>query len=249
MSVVKFFSPALAAVGMALLAGPAPAADIYGGYGGPPPSPPPYFLPPIWQGFYIGGNVGGAWASVGAADNVVFLGGSSGTVIANRSLSASGVLGGIQTGYNFQSANMVYGVEFDFGGMGNSATGSFQDTANPSRILRVTSSGGWYGDITGRIGYAYNNALFYFKGGYAFFTSDVQLSDSFDNFFQNSGTFSGFTVGTGVEVLINPSWSFKVEYMYYDFGDSSGSFDNSLSVNTVKVGFNYIFNYGFRPLY
>ncbi len=180
---------------------------------------------------------------------MVFLGGSAGTVIAGRTISASDAQGGIQTGYNFQSGNMVYGIEFDFGDMGNSASGLFQDPLNPSRVLRVTGSGGWYGDITGRIGYAYSNALFYFKGGYAFFSSDVQISDSFDNLYQNSGTFSGFTVGTGVEVLLNPSWSFKIEYMYYDFGDSSGSFDNSLSVNTVKVGFNYIFNYGFRPLY
>ena len=36
--------------------------------------------------------------------------------------------------------------------------------------------------------------------------------------FDNNTTLTGWTVGGGVEWLLNPNWSVKVEYLYYDFG-------------------------------
>jgi opacity protein-like surface antigen len=80
---------------------------------------------------------------------------------------------------------------------------------------------------------------------------------------------TGWTVGGGVEWLLNPSWSVKVEYLYYDFGlndnnwnatfcpvggGACGSFaswrvfDHDLTVNTVKLGVNYHLTSGYVPL-
>ncbi len=256
MSVAKFVSTGAAALGVLVMVGSAQAADLYGGYKDQPYYPPPPVFP-IWEGFYAGANFGGAWSQVDAASNVVFLGGSAGTIIGNRTLSSSDSFGGVQAGYNFQSGNGVFGVEFDLGGMGLGASGTFVDTSNPLRVLRVSGSSGWYGDLTGRAGYAVSNALFYAKGGFAFLTGDVQIADSFDNINQHSGTFTGWTIGGGIEYALNPSWTIKGEYMYFDFGNnnlsccsgsSSGQLDDSLSVNTVKLGFNYLMHSRYIPL-
>ena len=63
---------------------------------------------------------------------------------------------------------------------------------------------------------------------------------------------SDLTIGGGAEYMFAPNWSAKVEYQYYDFGDSRftapgalaqyGSFHND--EHTVKAGLNYRFNLG-----
>jgi opacity protein-like surface antigen len=87
--------------------------------------------------------------------------------------------------------------------------------------------------------------------------------------FDNNTTLTGWTVGGGVEWLLNPNWSVKVEYLFYDFGlndnnwnatfcpvggGACGSFaswrvfDHDLTVNTVKLGVNYHLTSGYVPL-
>jgi len=123
-----------------------------------------------------------------------------------------------------------------------------------SGSLAVSGSSGWYGDITARAGYTYGNALFYAKGGVAFFNGDVAVTDPYGGILQSSGNYTGWTIGAGIEYIINPRWSAKVEYMYFDFGNdncnsSLGHFDNSLTVNTIKVGFNFLLHSPVGPLY
>src|SRR5215813_4483822 len=69
----------------------------------PPPPPPPPFN---WTGFYIGGNIGGAWSSVEIHDNFDNSFSTSG---------ASGFMAGGQIGFNYQPVGspFVVGVEFD----------------------------------------------------------------------------------------------------------------------------------------
>ena len=75
-----------------------------------------------WTGFYVGGNVGGAWQQADSTYTGVqnlFATGLFDAAIAvgalprNTSQSASGVTGGLSAGYNFQSGTFVYGVEAD----------------------------------------------------------------------------------------------------------------------------------------
>jgi outer membrane immunogenic protein len=63
---------------------------------------------------------------------------------------------------------------------------------------------------------------------------------------------NGYTVGAGLEYMFAPCWSAKVEYQYYNFGNSTftapaalgrfGSFTTDDHV--VKAGLNYRFNWG-----
>ncbi|MBI4724638.1 MAG: hypothetical protein HY765_06570, partial [Rhodomicrobium sp.] len=163
MLVTKLVRTGAAALGIILATGLAQAADLYNGYGYK--DQPAYILTPAWAGFYAGAHLGGAWSTIDAAENIVFLGATPGLIIADRTLNGSGFFGGVQAGYNFQSGNFVYGAEFDFGGMGSGANGSFRGPEG--RVIRVDGSAGWYGDLTGRAGFSTGNALIYAKGGFA----------------------------------------------------------------------------------
>ena len=85
--------------------------------------------------------------------------------------------------------------------------------------------------------------------------------------FDNNNSLTGWTVGGGVEWLLNPNWSVKLEYLYYDFGLNDNNwnatfcndgrcntignwrlFDHDLTVNTVKLGVNYHLTSGYVPL-
>jgi len=140
-------------------------------------------------------------------------------------------------------------------------------------------NGGFAGDVTGRLGYAWGNWLLYAKGGFAWFNPDISArATAYDGTgapiasiggFSNNTTLTGWTVGGGVEWLLNPNWSVKVEYLFYDFGlndnnwnatvcpaggGACGSyagwrvFDHDLTVNTVKLGVNYHLTSGYVPL-
>ena len=137
--------------------------------------------------------------------------------------------------------------------MDNSGSHTFA-LAAPANPITVSSKGGWYGDITARGGFVYGDALFYAKGGFAFLTGDVNVADLTDGFSQSSGTLTGWTIGAGLEYMINPRWSVKVEYLYFDLSNnnccfsSTSSFDDRVTMQTVKVGFNFLMHSQVTPL-
>jgi len=165
-----------------------------------------------WAGPYLGGNLGYAW----------------GDVHNNSSTKPSGVAGGIEGGYNWQSGPLVYGLEADL-----QATGA-EDTFAPYKF-----SNPWFGTVRGRIGYAFNNVLFYGTAGLAFGELKGQwygLSESHTN--------AGWTVGLGAEFGLMPNWTAKVEYLYVDLGESNFSITgvpNSYQFGTLRLGVNYHF--------
>jgi opacity protein-like surface antigen len=251
MSVAKFVQCCAAALGVIAASHPAQAADLYGGY----KDQPVYVQPSPWQGFYAGLNAGGAWSSIEPAHNVVIFGG--GGTIPVGTIDNSGFFGGVQLGYNVQASNFVYGIEADFGGMDTGANQNFIDPATPGRVLHVKSSGGFYGDITGRGGVVLGSALLYAKGGFAFFAGDVRISDTFDGVAQNSGTFTGWTIGGGLEYLIGSNSTIKIEYQFFDFDNNNfsccvgfpGRIENAVTANTVKVGVNFLVHALRSPIY
>ncbi len=253
MSVAKCVRTSAAVLGVLLMAEAAHAADPYY-YGGYKDQPVPQALSaPFWQGFYAGGNIGGLWSSIDAASNIVFVMPGV-TVQANESVSVNGLLGGVQLGYNFSSGNFLYGIEGDIGWMDNSGRHTFLLPA-PAHSITVSSKAGWYGDITARGGFHYGDALFYAKGGFAFFSGGVNVADLADGINQNSGNLTGWTVGAGFEYMINPRWSAKIEYLYFDLANNSccfystlGQFDDKVTMNTVKVGFNFFLHSQVTPL-
>jgi outer membrane immunogenic protein len=213
----KFAIVTIGALALAVSA-PASAADLAAG---PYTKAPPPVVATIydWSGFYIGINGGGGsahrcWDLL--ADAFDDLPGAEGCHNAT-----GGTVGG-QLGYRWQSANWVFGVE----GQGNWADFSGDNSSLLFPNFRNRSTIDAFGLVTGQIGYAWNNVLFYVKGGGAV------VGNKYDIFFDPTGTLDGSaretrwggTVGTGLEVGFAPNWSVGVEYNHIFLGSRDVTF-------------------------
>ena len=97
----------------------------------------------------------------------------------------------MQFGYNFQSPGaFVYGIEVDLGGMSlngrsharsgtyyTDGDGAITEYGTPV-ALDGDSQGGFYGDVTGRLGWTWGPAMLYAKGGFAWLNADLRLKES-----------------------------------------------------------------------
>src|SRR3954453_13373423 len=102
-----------------LAMGSASAADLQG----PPsqPAPPPVYS---WTGLYWGVNVGYSWGEAKNEATLQIAPGVFGTASASRKVD--GVIGGFQSGYNYQFGNWVFGGETDFQASGQKGSEVFQ---------------------------------------------------------------------------------------------------------------------------
>jgi outer membrane immunogenic protein len=254
--------------GFAVMAAPAEAADM----GVPsrsyyPASPPP---PAIydWTGIYVGGNIGGGLLVDSVSQNGVSPGGFN--LTGNGNLRPAGVIGGAQVGANYEFVPWVVGVEAswtDSAISGNTLIGcsgpcQFGLGKTPVGQERFTSQAEWFAALTGRVGYAANDWLFYAKAGGAWmnarYTEDLLGSKA-----PNTGVTlttqvitdnrTGFTVGAGIEFGLVENLSGKIEYDFYDFGSRNYNFNAitpvsvSSNLHTIIVGLNYRFNWSGGP--
>jgi outer membrane immunogenic protein len=220
-----------------------------------PPAPAAY----NWTGFYVGGNVGYSWgrssndwnffaqnssflsascSGLGGGDNAFCAAGSD-------SNKLNGAIGGLQTGYNWQTGSFLAGVETDFQFSGQKvnqtfntrfSTGAANDLFNAFGALSAsyTEKLKWLGTARGRIGFTADRWLIYATCGLAYGEVSVSGSASATSLgvpvigcagpvcplasWSNNVTKAGWTVGTGVEGAINDNWSVKVEYLHVDLG-------------------------------
>ena len=225
----------LGAAAMVVVAIPALAADL--------PArkytkAPAYTAPEVvynWTGFYIGGNLGGAFAG-------------------NNSLTGNNgrFLGGVQGGFDYQFAqSRVLGAEAQYSWLSNNNNNG---VVFPGGVL-ITSKNDQLGSVTGRLGYTWGPALLYAKGGYAWKDGNnlnVSTLGVPVAFTTNGNHRDGYTVGAGLEYMFAPSWSAKAEYQYYNFGSTTFTAGPPVIVgtrfrddeHTVKAGINYRFNWG-----
>ncbi len=233
---------ATAIVALLGVASAANAADIYTpGY-----KDGPVVAYSTWTGYYIGGHIGGAWSTADFSD--------INHVISPNDISfnadATGLVGGGQIGYAYQLGNLVIGPEVDIGGMDLSHS-TTEVGGGLGAVSRVTS--GYYFDITGRAGYTWGPTLLYIKGGYAYYDGSQTVSDNTPSSYTHGGL-SGWTGGGGVEYLINPAWSLKAEYLYFEFNTNqittpdSYLWNDRFTAQSFKVGFNYHFCGAYQPL-
>jgi outer membrane immunogenic protein len=184
------------------MAAPASAADL------PVKAPPPVIPIYNWSGFYIGADAGGGFSHK-CWDVTSFLTRAP-PVAAEGCHDASGGMAGGQIGYRWQSAGWVFGVEAqgdwaDF--KGSNISNFIPAWTNNSKIEAL-------GLFTGQIGLAWNNVLWYVKGGAAVtddkFRGTVTTTGAvFDS---ANDTRWGGVIGTGLEYGFAPNWSVAIEY-------------------------------------
>ena len=247
----KFLLGATALTALAMAA-PASAADL---------AARPYTKAPApvaavydWTGFYIGANGGGAWSR--KCFNVVPVGG--GALLSEGCHDATGAVAGGQIGYRWQTASWVFGLEAqgDWADL-NASTRSAQFILVPGDASFNTHVRA-LGLFTGQVGFAWNNALLYVKGGAAV------TEDRYDHrFFGTNVVFDrgnearwGATVGAGVEYGFTPNWSVGLEYDHLFMGNRNVNFTTPAGgllatidrvrqdVDMVTARVNYRFNWG-----
>lgn len=222
-------------------------------------SVPAWAAPPVatpiynWTGCYIGGTVGGAFAHKDFSDTYLTSGYAHYEPASSPSVDMSGWLGGGQIGCNAHfDVHGVMGIEA-FGAW-TSLNGSSDPFFGGKAVFNVHTD--WLASITGRLGYASNNWLFYGKGGVAWVGDRYNVPYTFlgsPYSFVGSETRTGWTLGAGIEWGFAPRWTARLEYNYYDFGtreitlvnplDSTGTDPANIRqrVQTVTVGINYRF--------
>jgi outer membrane immunogenic protein len=244
----------------ALLAGSAVAADLPVKAPAYRPAPPVY----TWSGCFIGVHGGWSWGDEHVSTHSYINGAV--TRSNEASVNTDGALLGGQVGCDYQFAgNLVFGVQGDYAG--TRITGDIQDPHDGSGrndVLHFQTSR--LASVTARLGITGwgNQALLYVKGGGAWArnTYDFRSADRAALRGIYDVDLSGWTVGAGVEWAFAPSWSAFVEYDHYDFGNKTttlvqrsfgGAFSEDYQVkaptiDTIKFGINYRFNYMSGPV-
>ena len=205
-------------------------------------------LPPLvtqfnWTGFYAGlhagyGGVFSDTAGIHTAGGVF-----DGNV---GSTEPKGFLGGGQLGYNYQSGNIVYGLEGDISFTSRNSTAS--STLLLTGLDVVKAKENVFGSVRGRLGYAVDRTLFYVTGG-------VGITD-FKSFLSTGGGASvvsksstrvGFAGGAGIEYAFTNNITARIEGLYYQVPETrttngAGNFTRPTQSSILgRVAVNYKF--------
>jgi outer membrane immunogenic protein len=246
----------VAVAGFALSTSAAFAADLGQPYY---KAPPPPVVAPNWAGVYIGVNRGYGWNRETGdlfCEQPPCLGTTGGI------LKPEGGLAGGQIGYNWQSSIVVYGIEADiqWADIHDSASGV---SAGPRFFLGTDTydaSAKRFGTVRGRLGITPwgNNALLYVTGGLIYGGEKVSATlqtpglgpcFSLGCTVSNTTTRTGGTVGLGLEYLVTPNLSAKIEGLWYDMGTenlfltSTETQHNHLEGAIVRGGLNWHVNW------
>src|SRR5947207_3989874 len=218
-----------AAAGALTLAGPALAADL--------PVKAPQFRPAFdWSGFYIGGHTGYSRGSSSAVLTDPLLAASSGTF--------SGVIGGVQAGYNWRApTGLLLGVEADL-----TFPNYLPSNSIISRLISANSDVlhqlDYVGTARGRLGYASGHWLFYATGGLAFAGEryiNTPAAGSDEKIIHHR---LGWAAGAGAEYAFAPDWTVRLEYLYNQFQRADIRFpqgaqhSSTLDFQSLRIGLN-----------
>ena len=182
-----------------------------------PPPPPP--LTYDWSGWYAGVSGGYGWGSSSQSDQGIpcaFVPICEDETFDGSYSSKGGILGGT-LGYAWQQGAWVAGIEGDYS-WSHVAGSSDNCGANSSAPHACGANMESFGTFRGRLGYALGSTgswLPYITGGLA-----VGVIKSWDAFWpaSSSDLRAGWTAGGGIATVIAANLTFKLEYLYADFG-------------------------------
>ncbi len=224
-----------------------------------------------WTGFYVGGNVGGAWENESGTSN--FFSSNAPATQTNtpqsNSLRNRAVIGGVHAGYNWQTIRWVFGVEADWdwthtknGFCRQTDSLSAACTDNGRGFLILNGKAEWLDAARGRLGYAWDRFMIYGTGGAAWakFGSSIKTNCLVAGCGSNTvgqnatANFSdkklGWLAGGGVEAMLDTDWIARAEYLHYDLGSvtntlaadqQSTTWSRAFRYETVRVGLSYKF--------
>lgn len=192
-----------------------------------------------WTGFYFGANAGVLWGSYSAPVWIDTL--LVGTSIIGPSeqfydAQVSSFTGGAQLGYDYQfNNNCLMGVEFSFNGERLNSI-HYLTAAELSATTRFiaddsyAATNNWHSAILARLGYAWNNLMFYGIGGVALANSNfsanfISHTDALDPTIlypdvsvNDNEVMVGGTIGLGLAYALASHLNLGVESRYTNYG-------------------------------
>lgn len=257
-------------------------------------APPPYVAVPVftWTGFYLGVNAGYGFSASDNNNGAGTINAGPGSLTApldlytgtvattsafGRRNNGDGFVGGGQIGYNYQFGNFVLGLEADaqYTDFGNNSQNNNLAVVtltpgvvgfDPAVNSGVASGLDFYGTARARVGVAFDRALVYGTGGFAYgmggndnrnlLTAGGQV---FVPVTRRDDFRIGWAAGAGVEYAFTPSITGRIEGMYVSLERSAGSSfigavggtpvfltnrrGNDDDFAVVRAGLNYKFNW------
>ncbi|WP_170181768.1 outer membrane protein [Phreatobacter stygius] len=188
-----------------------------------------------WTGFYAGLHAGYGWGNT-----------SFDPLMGIPNTRTSGALIGGQFGWNYQVGQFVLGLEGTLAWA--SLSGSVSDALGFGATIHSKTN--WIATLGPRLGFAFDRALIYAKGGFAIAGFQSRIDNGGGLAASGSHAQAGWFVGGGVEYALTPNWSAKVEYNYINLGSGFAQFDiapgsqglrSSRDIHTITLGFNYLF--------
>jgi len=238
----------------------ASAADL--GAPAAPVAPGP--LPFNWSGFYIGGNIGGAWghndfANVANADLFPPFLAITGvvpdrfTTLPGIATNGNGFLGGGQIGLNWQFDELiVFGIEGDVQATSLKTAGNVTavDPTGTGASFSATYAMNmeWVATVRARVGVTWDRLMVYATGGAAFggsqLTTLLTRVDPPASLFNlpgptgitsSTGAETGWTAGAGVEWAFTPYLSLGVQYLHIDLGSQTLAIGTTSTLNAAAT--------------
>jgi len=209
-------------------------------------------LPYNWSGFYVGGQIGYGWSH--SSTGLITVDPVGPVTLPGIGINGSGILGGIEAGYNWQGRHLLFGIEGDVSAAG--INGSYTDTVNNFTLDSTINS---LSTLRVRIGLPIDRLLLFASGGLAVAGVKGELHDTYTGppltvlDTSSSNTSIGWTVGGGAAIALSNQWSLKGEYLYTDLGSKTYNFvegaPGSTTISTtgkttasiVRVGLDYRF--------
>jgi outer membrane immunogenic protein len=189
-----------------------------------------------WTGYYVGVNAGQGWSESEAERTIGGTGYFASTSIAAiqdasaMTLEEETFTGGAQFGVNVPVAEgVLIGFEVDAQGVGNEGLGTATVTypcCGPSTFTTTNSvEQTWFGTARARVGFATERFMIFATGGYA--GGQTKLTQTFSDTFSPIATeavshsefLSGYSLGFGIEFMIESGASVKFEYLHIDLGE------------------------------
>jgi outer membrane immunogenic protein len=187
----------------------------------------PADAPAIWRGLYVGLQGGHRWTNTEATGSGL------------AALSTRGAQFGGHVGTNYQTGNLVYGLEADL--MVGNASAS---TSSLGTTFALKDS--WTSTLRARAGYSFGPALLYATGGIAVAGQDLTLKTSTLSAALNDARI-GLVLGAGLEMQLTQQLSARIEGLHYSYKDQAlnlGVVNQSVKQdsNVIRAGVSYRFN-------
>ncbi|MBO6815450.1 MAG: porin family protein [Rhizobiaceae bacterium] len=158
--------------------------------------------------------------------------GAPGTV--NRYIDFDGGFAGASIEYLWQEGDFVFGPQAEI-------AWASTDQDFPAGNNRFLSGVEWFGSAGGKAGMAFDNVLLFGTAGFAFAgITGGQWNTFLARHWSDVELNTGYSVGGGVDLMLQDDWVIGAEYRHYNFGETNYGPAPSFQARTQETDFNAV---------